>query len=297
MQYKRIFALVVLMVIAFSGCSNIHANPLAVADTYITDVANDGILSAELTSIWNIHDEINENAPAQCSVVFEGIEYHGEYQRSVDRDNLPYATDYYLTSDGFDIMLNGDTGEFRGIAFMGRDYFETVMLMDDIPDSEDYALETAKRIAAKYINIQDYEIELEPDEYTQQINGQEYSMTFYPIHFVKRIGDLPTSDFVYISISSKGDIVTCQLGDIGKFDDLRNNDIPFADIEDALRTKVQNMYGKHEKYTFISYQTKNQKLRITPDGDYCVVTEIVIDLRDQAGIEFSTGLRMAVTLK
>ena len=296
MYKKGLFLFVALIAFILSGCSGSRADILAIDSIYVTDVANDGVLSPQITTIWNT-DYVVKNALSQRSASFDGLGYTGDYRYSCYNNRLSYITDYYYLSDGRYITFNADTGDFTGIGLTTRDYYDTAPFLEDIPESEEYALEKAKEIAKGYVDINEYEIILEPNDYSIQQDDKEYTLTSYRIRFVKKIGSFETNDYVYICISSKGNIVTCQLGDIGKFDKLSVTDIPFDDIEDKVAATVQDMYGNSENYTYISHEIREKTLLVTPDEDYCVATKIAVNLRNQEDLEFSTGLELAVILK
>lgn len=109
------------------------------------------------------------------------------------------------------MYFNANNEEFVGVHFyemLNDDYVK----MADKENADSYAFETAKKIASQYIDIDMYEINI--SESLIPISSGE-NVTIYEYEFIRFLDGWPTSDRMYISITSKGDLRTLHVENVG----------------------------------------------------------------------------------
>ncbi len=138
----------------------------------------------------------NPNALPAKTVVFEGVEYSGNYWYSVIEHNNTFISDYYKLENGW-FAVKSATDSLVNINFTN---FEK----GNVPLAE--LREAAENFAVKYININD-----------KFILKEEQTGEFYSFKYVKHIDGYPTNEFLLVSYSSGGTLIAFAQNMIGEY--------------------------------------------------------------------------------
>lgn len=272
---KSICLVIVICFLFLSSCTR---QPIAQKDevmyrSFISDCADDGIVKKTEMDWWNGQYENNSTVEKEKIVNFQGVNYQAEYEEST----LPYSR-YNMK----DVYYNSETGvefyfsdnQFAGIHFshLLLDY-DNYNAKDNIMD-ESKALKMAKAVVQQYVDINEYKIEIS----AKNVLGMPETY-LYRVSFIKEIGGFETSDEAIVTITSKGDIRTLSLYDIGLYDDIKVPNVDASKLRESIYTKIDEIYEKYPKHEILSIE--NQSLSLSPQKDIVVVSEIHMKLDEQ----------------
>ena len=271
---KSIYIVIFICVVFFSSCTRlpIIQKDDGIYNSFIVGYANDGIITKTEKSWWSGQYENKSTVEKEKSVFFQGINYQAEYKKSTLASSRHNMTDiYYNTETGVEIYFSGN--RFAGIHFghLLLDY-DDYNAKDNIID-ESKALEMAKTVVQQYIDINEYKIEISENN----VLGMPETY-LYRVSFIKEKGGFETSDEAIVSITSKGDIRTLSLYDIGIFDDINVPIVDASKLQESIQTKIDKIYEKMQTHEILSI--KKQFLSLSPEKDVVLVSEIEVKIDD-----------------
>lgn len=267
---KKILACcVTLLCILLVSCSQIHTGevmeehyynlPCADSDFYLKSLDEYELWTSEKV---NIHE--NKGAQSKMTVQFNGKTYSGEYWYSSTEFYNTYESDFYEFDEGWFSVKSG-TNELDSIAFSGVSKGNC---------SKEECLKIAKSIANKYIDINEYELNIDTDE----------TINYYT--FVRKINGLETCDRLSVGVATNGEIVTfnawmcsefkrvAEMKDypeewmLFKVDDLLGNNFDES-ITEMIKRSNRNIENVHvESVIMVSLGDSDYGLAYTVEGEF-----------------------------
>ncbi|MGI6758318.1 MAG: hypothetical protein ACOX40_00770 [Bacilli bacterium] len=275
------------------GCTNEHKDNI-----FIIDVVNDETnIKTELTT-WNQEYFENKEVPAEKELTFYGNVYKGVYSKSIIKKWESYTTNMYYDGNGVKLGVKDNTDQLVLLNLMNSNFFETEPFKKDVENSEEYALVLAKEIAESYINIEEYELLIDEPETREKIKDEEkYYITYYTFTFAKKINNIYTSDFLSVKITSKGNLASLYVGDIGVFNEIGKKDFSIAEINKMNESKILNVY-KSKSYDVIDQNIDYQRLVVTPEGCMAMytATDVLVKANKEDNI-IETGICLLSYIK
>lgn len=263
--------------------------------SFICDYAADGLISYYTERDWWLKgDETNLSAPMEKRATFDGADYYSVYANS----SLPFRRhnkrDKYITEDGkIELSFDSFSGRFSGI-FFSRAIVEKYDNAD-VENSHDKALEKAKLLASRYIELDEYV--LTETQYPYYKDGEENTkigqlgegrVIVYDFTFTKEQNGFDTSDSVVVSITSKGDLRLFHALDTGLFSQREVPEINKDELSKSIDEKLKKIYSKYE----YSYEIVKQTLTLSPEEKTIVVSQIELEVADtyRTGITLETEI-------
>ncbi len=289
---KSIISTVIILIlfICIVGCNKNNYS------TYIVDVANDEISGdIDISNTQWSEGYFERNATECYAVIFDENEYSGFYQKSLVNKCNSFITDIYKNDDGIEFGIRSDDNSLVHINFMNKSFFDTEPYLPEIDNARENAVNYAKNIASKYVNINEYEmIEDEPITRYKEKDGKKYEITYYNVMFSRKINGINTSDYISIKITSKGHLASLIMGDINAFKDVIS---PYnASLVDASITDtVKNTYSKLQ-YQMYDVEVESQILAITPAGKLVLYSQLGVDIVDEYNYHHSTAIAVITEL-
>ena len=276
----RVFAIVFVLLIScqlYTGC---QFNPEIKYESFIGDVASDGIIPAKEIAVWQGVDTYLENMVDE-KISIQGQTYTGKYQDTSIHYYSSVAIDNYLDENMITFGIEHETRKFRYLNRLNQDLFSTEPFLDDVENWQEVAIALAKKIAGEYINVEEYQMKLDDDPwiYEKTIDGNCGQVTFYDIEFCKQVQGYPSSDRISLTISSKGNLVRLSLGDIGVLDNI-SIQINKEDVNSSINAIVEDVY-QQIGYTVLSTEMSQQKICMTPEKELTIVSLVDIEIADE----------------
>lgn len=171
----------------------------------------------------NVYDEFfDENSYLKYTPILAGIKEDIVLESYAE--NVLY--DFLLETDGL-CLYNDDEGYYladvRDGSFLGIHYTDLVdkeyYLKDELENPYEDALTIAKNIAMQQIDVDEYRIE----ESVYQFDSSEEGVApvkLYTFRFVKFVGEFRSSNWVYIQVTSKGDLRTIGMRNLECFHEI-----------------------------------------------------------------------------
>lgn len=281
-----------LLTFSFISCNKKNYEPYT---SLISDSVNDEYSVDLEVDYWTGEYFEKEDMENKTCFVF-GNSYYGSYSKSIIDKMNSYTTDIYVDNNNIEFGLRSDTGELAYINLMNSDFFDTQPYLPEVNDPNDTAISLSTEIARDYVdNIGDYtQIFDEPVTKYKERDGKTYQITYYVVTFAKIINGYFSSDFIAVKVTSKGTLASIMIGDIGAFD---NTTLSFdtATMNQSISNKIESVYKK-SKLEVKESNVDDQKIVLTPNGDICMYSSIVIDGVDDSNIETRTGVRILTFL-
>lgn len=292
MKKYILFMLSLLLTFSFISCNKKNYEPYT---SLISDSVNDEYSVDLEVDYWTGEYFEKEDMENKTCFVF-GNSYYGSYSKSIIDKMNSYTTDIYVDNNNIEFGLRSDTGELAYINLMNSDFFDTQPYLPEVNDPNDTASSLSTEIARDYVdNIGDYtQIFDEPVTKYKERDGKTYQITYYVVTFAKKINGYFSSDFIAVKVTSKGTLASIMIGDIGAFD---NTTLSFdtATMNQSISNKIESVYKK-SKLEVRESNVDDQKIVLTPNGDICMYSSIVIDGVDDSNIETRTGVRILTFL-
>ena len=257
----------------------------------IVDTATDGFGTKVEMDAWS-GEYFDNGSKEEKTCHVQGTEYVGIYKKSIVEKWNSYTTDVYDTEDHIEFGLRHDTGELTYINLMNADFFDTEPYLPEKIQAEEQAYSLAKKIANDFIDdLENYEqITEEPRTTYKTKNGISYKITYYVTTFAKRISGCLSSDYISVKVTSKGNLASIIMGDIGAFDnDLMDFDI--SKVKQSITEKVSTIYNE-SKLKLENVKYSYQRLVMTPDGEVGIYSDITTTGTDD--LEKATETRMCI---
>ena len=281
-----------LLTFSFISCNKKYYEPYT---SLISDSVRDEYSVDLEVDYWTGEYFEKEDMENKTCFVF-GNSYSGSYSKSIIDTMNSYTTDIYVDNNNIEFGLRSDTGELAYINLMNSDFFDTQPYLPEVNDPTDTAISLSTKIARDYVdNIGDYtQIFDEPVTRYKERDGKTYQITYYVVTFAKKINGYFSSDFIAVKVTSKGTLASIMIGDIGAFD---NTTLSFdtATMNQSISDKIESVYKK-SKLEVKESNVDDQKIVLTPNGDICMYSSIVIDGVDDSNIETRTGVRILTFL-
>lgn len=222
-------------------------------------------MKAEL-STWNEGYFENKSAPQNKEFIFNDVTYTGVYEQSIIRKWESYTTNIYVDTNGIEFGFKDNTNQLVLLNLMNKNFFETEPYKEDIINSDEYALDLAKEIAESYINVEEYELIIDKPVTREKIKDEKkYYITYYTFTFAKKINNVYTSDSLAVKITSKGNLASLYVGDVGVFDNIGQKAFSISNITKANEKKIINAY-QSLNYNVLKQEVEYQRLVVTPEG-------------------------------
>lgn len=103
-----------------------------------------------------------------------------------------------------------------------------------------------------------------------------------------------SSDFIAVKVTSKGTLASIKMGDINAF---ANATIAFEEtaMNQSISKKIESTY-KNSKLNMKNSNVKDQKIVLTPNGDICMYSDIVVEGVDDSNTTVSTRVVILTVL-
>lgn len=259
-------------------------------ESSLADVSLDGVTAdtIELDYWTGSYFEKTEMPDKTYTVMNQ--QYTGTYSRSIVDKLNSYTTDFYRSENTVEFGLRSDTGQLVFINLMTKQFFDKEPYLDDVANPQDTAIQIAREIAAQYVtDIDDYDqLPQVPTTQDKEKDGVTYTISYYIVTFAKKIKGYYTSDYISVKVSSKGNLCSIIMGDIGAFDDLKFSIEPDL-VAGSVRDKTEAIY-KEKEYLVTDCDIGEQKLVLTPEGDFAIYSNVDVWLQTEADTSLSTRI-------
>lgn len=292
MKKYTLLILSLLLTFSFAGCDT---KKYELYMSFISDSVNDEYSVDSEIDYWTGMYFEKENMEDKTCLVF-GDSYTGSYSKSIVDKMNSYTTDIYVGNDNIEFGLRSDTEELVYINLMNSDFFDTQPYLPEIDNPNDTAISLSTEIASHYVDdIEDYtQISDEPVTRYKERDGQTYQITYYIVTFAKKINGYFSSDYISVKVTSKGTLASIMIGDIGAFDNT-TLDFDTTIMNQSISNKIESSY-KRSKLVVKKSNVDDQKIVLTPNGDICMYSSIVIDGVDDSNVETQTGVSILTIL-
>lgn len=231
-------------------------------NSYICDMANDGIIKDMEKTWWNGIPQKISSVEAKKEISLHDVTYNCTYMQSdYGRFGSYLQNTYKNENHSIEISLDATTNKIVGVHhpdLLNDEY----SLKPDVYNTAEDAFPIARDLAAQYINVSDYSVEID--------TWEKYSIKRFWFVFVKKIDGFNTSEKLTVFVTSKGDICSWNLCDIGLFDNKQIN-IDKDILEKSVEKKLNQIYS--DNYEF-DYKIRQQTIAYSPEGDLVVVSQI-----------------------
>ena len=280
---KFLFVLFVICLLFCTACNTYENEPIKSSKytSYVTDMANDGLIINAEKEWWNGKSMKVEDVAKRRSFIVDGEKKEFNYKHSQYIRRQPQRTDVYR-NDEVEVWVSSVDETVKGYYYhhmITDDYYEK----KDVSNPYEFALQKAKEVASKYVNIEEYRVEEEIVE-DERSTGK---MTYYIIRFVKYIDTIRTSDYVYIGVTSKGDVREMYTSNIGIFDHIETETIDLSEVELSVKNKLELLYGEKKTY---SYTIVEQTMAYSPEEDLVLESVIEVEVELDNGSRYNTGV-------
>lgn len=297
---KKIITLILILTVTstlFCACNRSQAVMYQTYNSYISDIANDGVLSSAEVSFWDSCSWKDEEFTNTIHTVeFNGITYSGVYKSSTIDNYNSYISDTYMTEEMYQFSVRRDTKELIHINFVSQKFLAAERLLEDVSDPEATAQSIAKQIASQYLtNPNSYKISI-GDTKTVSGSGSNDSkpFTIHYVTFAKEHFGYESSDYMTVRVTSKGHILSVNIHDIGVFDD-KNINVDTALLEKSISEKVASTYAQ-TNFTVTNYTVERQILCISTENEICICSSIKVSLLMDDSIEMESGILIVTTI-
>lgn len=242
-------------------------------------------------TFWNGASESSEELEdTQYTITFDGMQYTGTYTYSSIGLNESFVSDRYKTEDGVYFEIRRDTQELVNIEFAVKLYHAGARYKEDVEDPAATALSIATAYAKQYLeDFEAYTITVhDPIVVEKNRDGDAYRYSKHIISFCKKIGEYDTSDILFVTVSSKGDLLFLDVSDLSVLDEFEiivNSEL----LNQSVDSKLKEIYA-NAGYTLVSYSIIKQTVCVTPEGKPCIMTYTETTVKDHSGLEIGTGI-------
>ncbi len=302
---KKIVLIVFLSVvfILLSACGNLFRESDKKSQQgykcYVCDITNDGIIKDAEKDWWLGLSVSDESVAKEKKYKYEDFEFLYEYKNSNYLKNSPERVDvFYNKENGITVKFYSDSGEFAGIHYntlINDEYF----LKEDVDKPYENALGMAKRIASTYINIDEFVIKEEITNMQSPASESEETdessqFKIYSFEFIKYAGKYATGESVYVNITSKGDLRTLAIKNIGLTDKIKDQKLDEDKLKASVESKLNDLYSEKYKY---SYNITKQVFTLSPENQPVIVSDIEVHVESRDGLEYNTGVVLAAVIQ
>lgn len=174
----------------------------------------------------NYHQD--STAPKESTVVFNGISYSGQYQRSATSIPNTYVSHRYKGANVF-FEINGSTGELSYISFIYEPSEKSTL-------SETECRNIADQIIKQFIKLDEYKV----DTFVQSI----YENSIFSFTYYREVNGYKTSDSLTIAIDGNGNVSSFGVNMLGAFENATCISLDEKQVAEMLETKMNDIYAK-----------------------------------------------------
>lgn len=225
----------------------------------------------------------NENAPQEVSIQVGDLHFVGHYQGVYPYStNLSYRPDMY-TGNGCSFHIHPDNGQL--VYFSGNLPDDTLRALPDLENPEVACIRMAKELAATYVDdLSAYTLESSgKGTLSSGVGENALRYDIYSCFYRRYISDIPTMDYISVSITSKGTIDQINRGEVDAF---KNISLDMAAVEESMNNFVQDAWQQYG-FTIIKNVTAPQStyIRLTREKQPAVFVKLRFRLKDPTGVE------------
>ena len=241
--------------------------------------ADDGGNHTSEFALWdesktNYHQDAK--ADEKASIIFNGITYFGDYQRSAIKIPNLYTSHRYK-GDKVYFEVNSITGELASITFVYEPSVTASM-------SQEQCKKIADSIADDYISIVEYRVDI-----TEQSIESNYLYTFT---YYREVSGYKTADSLTISIDGNGNISSFGKAMLGSFDEIESVSVDDKKAKNTIDAKLESIYRGNSKRK--SHSVDNVVLIKLDDGTCAFLYTVDNQFEDA---ELSYGSRVQILMK
>lgn len=251
LKITALLTIAVLVLAMFSGCTEQKLAYTALGLDTVSDGITGKIYASEVPG-WSSEKRNPHNdsaAPAEASVIFNGVTYTGSYMTSfvwMPNTFVSHAYKLYLDNGKrVDFRINSKTGELAFISFVYIEPEQTT------PVEETECRKTADAVADDYISLEDYHVKVDSN------GGDGYTYTYY-----RMVSGYITTDRIRIYVRENGEVGSCDISMVGTFKNIKKLEIDEDKATAAIEEKLHQLYGD------IEYTIMQKEWVKTPDGQY-----------------------------
>ncbi len=243
---------------------------------------------------WN-SEIVEKPAGTVATVNILGEELSGVYQYTANRDFESAIVERYEALDrSYWFELDYKDGSVKRFKRLKHDFEGKA----DVITSSEQAMALAKELAASYIqDMSRCKFTLGSGTTTGNgmTDGVKYDYTQYAITYQKTIDGYETSEYFYMTISSKGTVESFTVGDVNAYASLDNLQIDEEEIFKSIEYRIKKSYCEYEKFKDYAFTIEDIEYQIwhidaAPDGTLYVNTDIRIIFKDTEGGTHACGL-------
>ena len=243
--------------------------------TNITDLPQ-----AEELAWWNGDSDFqDETAPKTVTIIWQGKEYQGIYEKSSYLPRMSFLVDEYRGDEILSLIIRRDNGSI-----------EYLSLNDKSSDAEDNTAKTdaereeiAKDYAGQFVSLEDYRMEV-----TELALGGD-NVGAYQYSFTRYIHGRKTTDFVWVRLKPDGQMINISVGDTNAFSKIivkwKLSSFEDVDVMEMLKqaTEASGVTG---------IELRDEWYAVTPKGEpvLYVLAELTCEDKDKD----ETGSQSAV---
>ncbi len=270
-KYICIILILLFCILNFVSCNTDDSGEIKY-ESYVTDVANDNLVSRE-KDFFDDNEIKYEDVAQHKAFTFDDKSYQLTIQNDSFYNRCGRIIDRYKQDDVI-MYFYRDTGEFQGY------HFSAVLRGEYLkkPDVEKEELKKkADKLAGEYIDINQYkQVEAEYKAFSSE-------MKYYYFAYGKYIDGYETNDLVIIELTSKGDLKTFNASNIGFYDD-KKIEIDSDMLDKSINDKLEEIYSQYGEYTA---NIIGKKIICLPNGELAVETYVEVDLLSRG---YATGV-------
>ena len=236
---------------------------------YLADTSNGaaisgfGISRAEDAALWNRGMFQSETAAPTVTVTFGGKTYTGVYRYSLCTAVSGGTADYYRPqgAEWAEFSVDAQSGALRSIDLISQGFLEE---QGSLPSMDaDAVEEKAKRLAAQYIDIDDYVMRR-----TRVSRDEENGLLLYTYEFVRVVGGYDTTDKLQLMLTDRGSLLQISGLQSRWVDDhgLALMKLRLIDPEEILREALGDRSFRIRKCTY----------GITPEGTTMILVDCTL---------------------
>lgn len=192
------------------------------------DASDGGIHSSEYP-LWSenqVNSHIDDTAPEETTVSFNGEIHSGTYLRSVTRAPNLYKSHRYKSQNVY-FEINANTNELVS-------YMRACEPQKEATLEEAECKQIADSIAEGYIDLNRYETEITVKPI--------YNNYIYIFEYYREINEIPTNDRLIISIDGNGNISSFDTSMLHSFDNVNSVKLDKDKMMSAIESKIGDIY-------------------------------------------------------
>lgn len=194
------------------------------------------------------------------SITIADINISGLYYQSYTDHYFPNGIDIYKSDDSIYFSLDPHTSDIKTIDCLDSEqFFMNELKFDDIDTANDSMRKIADTYAQELISIDNYSVKVSEYTHRETLNGKTNNFLLHKFVYTKYLSNIPTTDTLTITLSSKGHLVKLEAFDIDKFECISADDIVLEKLHDSVNQKM-DIFFKDTELDDFSYITTDRKI-------------------------------------